>query len=100
MDWIRAVIAQYPKRAMVLGKTLFLAGSILAVGAAFARWGLVNTNAQRAEAKLPALHTLAEAYPHHPTWLVPEGSVGFGISAVLVLVGMGLSGLAEKAAKR
>lgn len=85
---------------MALGKTLLLAGSILVVGAVFARAGLVNTNADRAEAKLPPLHTLAEAYPQYSTWPVPEGPVGFSIAAVLVLVGMGLTVLAEKAAKR
>ena len=100
MQWIRALIAQYPKRALVLGKTLLLAGSILILGAVFARAGLVNINAERAETKLPPLHTLAEAYPRQPTWLVPEGPVGFGLSAVLVLVGMGLTVLAEKAKKR
>lgn len=100
MQSIRALVAQYPRRAMVLGKALLLAGSILVVGAVFARAGLVNTNAERAEARLPPVSTLAEAYPQHPTWLVPEGPVGFGLSAVLVLVGMGLAVLAEKAGKR
>ena len=100
MEWIRSRIAQSPKRAIVLGKTLLLAGSILIVGAVFARAGLLNINADRAAAKLPALHTLAEAYPQYPTWLVPEGPVGFGISALLVLVGMTLTVVAEKAAKR
>ena len=100
MQWIRALVAQYPRRALVLGKALLLAGSILVVGAVFARAGLVNTNSERAQAKLPPVYTLAQAYPQHPTWLVPEGPVGFGVSAVLVLVGMGLTVLAEKAGKR
>lgn len=100
MKWIRDLIALYPKRAIVMGKSLLLAGSILVVGAVFARAGLVNTNAARAEAGLPPLRTLAEAYLRHPTWLVPERPIGFGISAVLVIVGMGLTVLAEKAAKR
>ena len=100
MEWIRSRIARHPRRAIVLGKTLLLAGSILVVGAVFARAGLLNTNADRAAAKLPPLHTLAEAYPQYPTWLVPEGPIGFSIAAVLVLAGMGLTVLAEKAAKR
>jgi hypothetical protein len=100
MEWIRALIAQYPRRALVLGKGLLLAGSILVVGAVFARAALVNVNAERVEARLAPLSTLAEAYPRHPTWLVPEGPLGFGMAAVLVLVGMGLTVLAEKAAKR
>lgn len=100
MDWIRALIARYPRRALVLGKALLLAGSILIVGAVFARAGLININAQRAEAKEPPLRTLAEAYPQYPTWVVPEGPVGFGLSAVLVLAGMGLAVLGEKAGKR
>ena len=100
MEWIRALVAQHPKRALVLGKALLLAGSILIVGAVFARAGLMNINAERAEAKMPALHTLAEAYPQYPMGLVPEGPVGFGISAVLVLVGTGLTHLAERAGKR
>jgi hypothetical protein len=100
MKWIRALIAQHPRRTVVIGKTLLLAGGILVVGAVFARAGLINTNAERAEAGLPALRTLAQAYPRYPTWLVPEGPVGFGISAVLVLVGMAFTVLGEKAAKR
>lgn len=100
MKSIHDLIAQYPKRTVVIGKTFLLAGSILVVGAVFARAGLVNTNAERAEVGLPALRTLAEAYPRRPTWLVPEGPIGFGLSGVLVVVGMGLTLLAEKAAKR
>ena len=99
MQWLRSRIARYPRQALVLGKTLFLAGAILILGAVFARAGLVATNSERAEAKLPALHTLAEAWPQYPTWLVPEGPVGFGLAAVLVLAGMGLTVLAEKAGR-
>jgi hypothetical protein len=84
----------------VLGKILFLAGAILILGAVFARAGLVATNAERAEAKLPVLRTLAEAYPQYPTWLVPEGPIGFTLAAVLVLAGMALIVLAEEAAKQ
>lgn len=100
MKWLRDLITQYPKRGLVTGKTCLLVGGILVVGAVFARAALVNTNAERAETGLPPLRTLAEAYPAQPTWLVPEGPVGFGLSAVLVLVGMGLTVMAEKAAKR
>lgn len=100
MEWIRSRIAQHPKLAIVLGKTLLLAGSILIVGAVFARAGLININADRAEARQPPLRTLAEAYPQYPTWPVPEGPVGFSISAVLVLAGMGLTVMAEKVGKR
>lgn len=76
MKWIRSRIARHPKRAMVLGKTLLLAGSIPVVGAVFARSGL------------------------DVTWPVPQGPVGFSIAAALVLAGLGLTVLAEKAAKR
>lgn len=100
MKWLRSRIARSPKPALVLGKILFLAGAILILGAAFARAGLVAANADRLEARLPALRTLAEAYPQYPTWLVPEGPIGFVISAVLVLVGMGLIALAEQAVKQ
>jgi hypothetical protein len=85
---------------MVLGKAALLAGSILVLGAVFARAALNNLNVERVQAKLPALHFLAEAYPQYPTWLVPEGPVGFSIAGALVLVGMTLSLLAEKARKR
>ena len=97
MHWLRSLVARSPKRALVLGKTLFLAGAILILGAVFARAGLVATNAERAEAKLPALRTLAEAYPQYPTWVVPEGPVGYTVAAVLVLAGMGITVLAESA---
>ena len=100
MKRIHRLIAQHPRSAVVLGKILLLAGSILVVGAVFARAGLADTNAQRAETGLPPLRTLAEAYPRYPTSLVPEGPVGFGISGLLVLAGMGLTVLGEKAAKR
>jgi len=100
MHRLRSLIARSPKHALVLGKTLFLAGAILILGAVFARSGLVAVNAERSEAKLPALHTLAEAYPQYPTWFVPEGPVGFSIAALLVLAGMGLTVLAENDRKR
>ncbi|MGZ5269553.1 MAG: hypothetical protein ACXWC6_02955 [Ramlibacter sp.] len=100
MDWLRSRIAQRPRLAIALGKALLLAGSILIVGAVFARAGLANTNAERAAAKLPPLHSLAEAFPQSPTWLVAEGPLGFSIAALLVLAGTGLTLLAEKVAKR
>ncbi|HEX7889769.1 MAG TPA: hypothetical protein VF522_10450 [Ramlibacter sp.] len=100
MQWLRSLIARSPRRALVLGKTLFLAGAILILGAVFARASLVALNTDRAEARQPALHTLAEAWPQYPTWLVPEGPVGFGIAAVLVLVGMGVTSLAESARRK
>lgn len=100
MNWLRSLIAQHPWHAMVFGKTVLLAGSILVVGAVFARVGLINLNAERAQAKLPPLHYLAEAFPQYPTWLVPEGPVGFSIAAALVLAGMAVTVLAERGAKR
>ena len=100
MNWLRSRIAMHPRRAIVVGKILLLAGGILVLGAVFARAALMNLNAERAQAKMPALRTLGEAYPQYPTWLVPEGPLGFGISAALVLGGLALTLLAEKAGKR
>jgi len=97
MNWLRSLVARSPRRALVVGKTLFLAGAILVLGAVFARAGLIAINEQRAAAGVAALQTLAEAYPQYPTWLVPEGPVGFAASAVLVLAGMGLTVLAGSA---
>lgn len=100
MQWLLSRIARHPRHATVIGKTLLLAGSILIVAAVFARAGLSNANADRAQAKLPPLHHVAELYPQYPTWMVPEGPVGFSVAALLVLAGMGLTLLAEKAGKR
>lgn len=100
MKRIRDLITQHPKRILVVGKASLLVGGILIVGAVFARAGLVNINAERTEAGSPPLRSLAEAYPARPTWLVPEGPVGFGLSAALVLGGMALVVLAEKATRR
>lgn len=100
MDCIGSWVARNPKAAMVLGKAVFLAGSILVLGAVFARAALGNLNVERVQAKLPAFQKLAEAYPQYPTWVVPEGPSGFAISAGLVLAGLALIVLAEKAGKR
>ena len=99
MDWLRSRIARNPRQALLVGKVLFLAGSILILGAVFARAALMNLNAGRTDAKLPLLHTLAQAYPQYPTWIVPEGPVGYAVAALLVLVGMTLTVLADKAMK-
>ena len=99
MDWLRSQVRRAPRHVLVIGKIVFLAGSILIVGAVFARASLNGANAERAEAKQPPLLSLGQAYPQYPTWLVPEGPVGFSISAVLVLVGMGLTVLAGEAGK-
>jgi len=100
MEWLHSRIARNPRHALVIGKTVFLVGCILILGAAFARAGLANTNEARAATNEPPLHSLAQAYPQYPTWVVPEGPVGYSIAAVLVLAGMGLTVLAEKAGKR
>jgi hypothetical protein len=99
MHWLRSRIARHPRPALVLGKALLVVGGILVLAAVFARAGLLAMNADRAAAKLPALHTLAQAYPQYPTWIVPEGPVGYTIAAVLVLAGTALTVLAEKAAR-
>lgn len=99
MDWLRRQIAGSPKRAMVLGKSLFLVGCILVLGAVFARAGLSTVNAERADAKLPPLR-LAQAWPKSPTWIVPEGPLGFGIAAALVLAGAVVTSMADGARKR
>lgn len=99
MQWLRSLIRRAPRRYLVLGKASLLVGAILIVGAVFARGGLVALNAERTEARLPVLRTLAEAYPQYPTWLVPEGPAGFALSAVLVVVGTVLAVLAEAALK-
>ena len=99
MEWLRTQVRRAPRRALVIGKIIFLIGAILIVGAVFARASLTGINSGRAEAKQPPLLTLGQAYPQYPTWLVPEGPVGFSISAVLVLVGMGLTVLAGEAGK-
>jgi hypothetical protein len=100
MNWLRSLVRRSPKRFLVLGKTIFLAGAILVVGAVFARAGLMAVNAERAQASQPPLRTLAEAYPQYPTWLVPEGPAGFALCAVLVLVGMGLTVVADAAVRQ
>jgi hypothetical protein len=77
MHWLRSAIARSPKRAMVLGKALLLAGSILVLGAVFARGGLAL-----------------------PAWMAPQGPVGFGIAAALVVLGTLLTVLAENSTRR
>ena len=99
MNWIRYRIARHPRQVLVIGKALLLIGSILVVAAVFARSGLLAENEKRAQAHQPSLRTLAEAYPQYPTWMVPEGPVGYALAAVLVLAGTALTVLAEKAAK-
>lgn len=100
MQWLRSLVGRYPSRTLFIGKFLLIAGSILVLGAVFARASLMNLNADRADAKLPPLRTLAEAFAQYPTWPVPEGPVGYAIAAVLVLAGMLLTTLAEQARKR
>lgn len=100
MQWLRALVAKSPSRALVLGKAVFLVGCILILGAAFARAALIGINDDRSRLKQPALHTLAEAYPQLPTWMVPEGSIGYGVAAVLVVIGMAVTVAAGEAVKQ
>ena len=81
MQWLRSLVNRSPKQAMVAGKTLFLAGCILILAAMFGRAGQ------------------AGAVPQAIAWLVPESPVGFIVTALLVLAGMALILLAEKANK-
>ena len=69
---MKDLIARHPRQAVWLGKGLLLAGSILILGALFARAGYA--------------------------WPVPEGPVVFAIAAGLVLAGVALVHLGEKAA--
>jgi hypothetical protein len=73
MHWLRSLVARHPRQFLVMGKVLFLAGAILILGAIFGRAGL--------------------------KWPLPEGPWVFGIAAALVLAGMALTHLAEKARK-
>lgn len=94
---VPAVLRRHPGRFLALGKAIFLAGAILVLGAVFARSGLMSVNEQRAAAGQPAFRTLAEAYPQYPTDIVPEGPLGYAVAAALVVAGMALTHLAEKA---
>lgn len=94
MEWLRLRIRRHPRAALVLGKLLLIAGGILVLGAVFARASLMSLNAERAEAGLPALQTLAQAWPERLTAVVPEGPVGFAVAALLVIAGMVLTVLA------
>ena len=100
LDWLRSRIARDPRRTIVLGKSLLLAGGILILGAVFARIALINFNAERTQASLAPVRTLAQAYPQYLTWPVPEGPVGFVTAAVLVVAGLALIVLAEQAGGR
>ncbi|MDB5898450.1 MAG: hypothetical protein JWP22_3496 [Ramlibacter sp.] len=99
MNWFYARIRTSPKAALIAGKAVFLAGALLIVAALFGRIELIGANAERAKTQLPALTKLAEAYPQFPTWMVPEGPVGYSVVAVLVLVGMVLVVKASEVAK-
>lgn len=99
MNWLRSQIALFPKPVLIIGKIIFLAGAIMVIGAVFARAGLSGVNADRVAAKLPAFTHLAQAYPQYPTWLVPEGIVGYVIAGALVLVGTALTSLASDVLK-
>jgi len=77
MRFLRSLIARSPRRALALGKGLFLAGAILILAAVFAR-----------AAPVPL-----------PPWLVLQGPVGYVVAAILVLIGMALTVLAEKSLK-
>lgn len=77
MQRLRLLIARNPSRTLWAGKLLLIAGSLLVLAAVFTR-----------------------VYPQYRTWLVPEGPLGYSIAAVLVLAGMVLVTLAEKAGKR
>jgi hypothetical protein len=99
MNQLRALLTQAPRTTLVVGKTIFLAGAVLVLAAIFGRVGISAENAARAAANLSKVTTLAEIYPQYPTWLVPEGPVGFIVAAVLVLVGMYLTVIATNALK-
>ncbi|RYY97604.1 MAG: hypothetical protein EOO24_19545 [Comamonadaceae bacterium] len=91
MDWFRRRIRRSPQAALIVGKVVFLAGAILVLAAVFARVALMGANADRAQAGQAGFAALADAFPQHPTWLVPEGPVGFTVAALLVLGGMALT---------
>ncbi|QJW85235.1 hypothetical protein HK414_22970 [Ramlibacter terrae] len=100
MQWLRSFVAQSPRRALLAGKTIFLAGAILVLGAVFARASLMGINADRLEAKQPALATLAEAYPQYPTGWCPKARSAFRSRRCWSRAGMGLIVVAEEAAGR
>ena len=97
MEWLQLFIDRHPRRSLIAGKAVFLAGGIAILAAVFARGQLLSLNADRVAAKLPPLRTLAEAFPGYPTALVPEGTVGFVVSALLVLAGTAVTVWADKA---
>jgi len=100
MERIPFLIAHYPRHSVRVGKLVFLVGSVLVLAAIFGRAGLARVNDERATAQLPPLRRLVEAFPHHPTWLVPETVVGFGVAAFLIVAGMTLVVLGEKALRQ
>jgi hypothetical protein len=94
---VHQFVAQSPRRAIILGKAALCVGGTLVIAAWFGRTGLITANAARAKEGLPAWDRLAQAYPAQPTWLVPEGPWGYTVCGALVLAGMALVVLAERA---
>lgn len=94
---IRRLIAARPGPAVIVGKAVFLAGALLVLAAVFGRIGMIGANAERARNGLASLERLEQLYPQFPTWLVPEGPVGYSIAAALVLAGMTVVVLAGEA---
>jgi hypothetical protein len=101
MEWLQLMIDRHPRRAMVLGKTVFLAGSIAILGAVFARAELMAVNGERAAAKLPMVKHPGRGIPPVPHGAGARGAGGVcGVCGLLVLAGMAVVVLADKAIKR
>ena len=73
MEWLQLFIDRHPRRSLIAGKAVFLAGGIAILAAVFARGQLLSLNADRVAAKLPPLRTLRPEVPESLARLIMAG---------------------------
>jgi hypothetical protein len=78
-----------PKRLVTSGQLVARCGSFLLVAGLIAHAATRSLSVVRGMAGAPqAAPSLADLLPAVPTWWVPESATGFGLGALLLVVGM------------
>lgn len=97
LDLIPLFLLNPPSRLRSLGRALTNGAGLLLLFGAIGQVAIAATSGVMSLAGgVPHVTSLAQFYPELPTWWIPEGALGYGSCAAILVVGIVLNSVASK----
>lgn len=88
-EWFINWLLSRPTRIVHVGSSLFRAGMFLIIAGLLGHVATIGVSAIKSMNKgKTSVLSLSDLYPAVPTWWIPESVVGYGMSIILVAMGL------------